>query len=202
MKTTGDRELRWGVLYSGGRILLFGSHSFPPFFAALAFFFCVLCFSYSLFCSSQKSQVHSWNASHHNSSNINFRSFLSTCIPPPPPLSLSHFLVDVCVCVSGSSYSLPSSLGLIFVLLLSSLSSAEEFLPTPTTCGCRCLSCLRRTFWIVSLNSDTPLSLVTIAESPWRAKGEHRVVVADWETRRGWPLLIIEMVDFKNSSHQ
>lgn len=168
MKTTGDHELRWGVLYSGGRILLFGSHSFPPFFAALAFF---LCFSYSLFCSSQKSQVHSWNASHHNSSNINFRSFLSTCIPPPPPLSLSHFLVDVCVCVSGSSYSLPSSLGLIFVLLLSSLSSAEEFLPTPTTCGCRCLSCLRRTFWILFSTATHPSPSLPSPKAPGGPRG-------------------------------
>ncbi|KAI9555259.1 hypothetical protein GHT06_017774 [Daphnia sinensis] len=38
----------------------------------------------------------------------------------------------------------------------------------------------------LSLNSDTP--------SP--------SVVADWETRTAWPLLIIEMVDFKNSSHE
>lgn len=178
---------------------MFGSHSFPPFFAALAFF---LCFSYSLFCSSQKSQVHSWNASHHNSSNINFRSFLCTCIPPPPTsLSLSFFSRCVCVCLR--------------LLLLPS------FIPWTHFCSSSFFSILRRrvladpdNMWLqmfilssedfldLILNSDTPLSLVTIAESPWRAKGEHRVVVADWETRRGWPLLIIEMVDFKNSSHQ
>lgn len=100
--------------------------------------------------------------------------FVPSCVhasPPPQPLSLSHFLVDVCVCVSGSSYSLPSSLGLIFVLLLSSLSSAEEFLPTPTTCGCRCLSCLRRTFWILFSTATHPSPSLPSPKAPGGPRG-------------------------------
>lgn len=129
--------------------------------------------------------------------------FVPSCLHASPPTTLSLSFFSRCVCVCLRLLLLPSFIPWTHFCSSSFFSILRRrVLADPDNMWLQMFILSSEDFLDLILNSDTPLSLVTIAESPWRAKGEHRVVVADWETRRGWPLLIIEMVDFKNSSHQ